>query len=351
MSGTARGWSLAAGLTVAGAVAVWLATATLNNYLLTLIAFAGINVILAVSLTLANGLTGLFSLGHPAFMMVGGYVAAILTFPASRKGFMLPDLPDWLAAQQWPLLPALLAGGAAAGIAAVIVGFPVLRLRGHYLAVATLGLIFILRAVVNNLDGYTRGALGLSGIPRLTDLWWVYGWAVATIFVCWRIKQSSLGRTMMAMRENEMAAACMGVPLARTRLLAFAIGAILAGIAGGLWAHLVTNLTPTSLGVFLAFQIVVMIVLGGQGSITGAAVAALGLSAIANLLRPVEQTTGLYGLTQIVVALVLIGVLIFRSQGLFGSREPAFLQGKAVPSLSERQPATPDNTDPQRGST
>ncbi len=348
MTGTARGWLLAAGLTALGAAAVWAATASLNNYLLTLIAFAGINVMLAVSLSLSNGLTGLFSLGHPAFMMVGGYIAAILTFPANRKGFMLPDLPEWLAAQQWPLLPALLVGGAVAGLAAIMAGFPVLRLRGHYLAVATLGLIFILRAVVNNLDGYTRGALGLSGIPKLTDLWWVYAWVVITLFVCWRIKHSSLGRTMMAMRENEMAAACMGVPLARTRLMAFAIGAVFAGIAGGLWAHLVTNLTPTSLGVFLAFQLVVMVVLGGQGSLAGAALAAVGLSAIANLLRPVEQSTGIYGMTQIVVALVLIGVLIFRPQGLFGSREPGVLMRRP----GNRTAASTQTTHlEQRGST
>ena len=134
--------------------------------------------------------------------------------------------------------------------------------------------------------------------------------------------------------------------------MAFAIGAVFAGIAGGLWAHLVTNLTPNSLGVFLAFQLVVMVVLGGQGSLAGAALAAIGLSAIANLLRPVEQTTGIYGITQIVVALVLIGVLIFRPQGLFGSREPGLLIRGQGPSGPDRTAASTHTTHlEQRGST
>src|SRR5690606_11663681 len=174
----------------------------------------------------------LFSLGHPAFMLVGGYVSAILNFPASRKGFMLPALPEWLADVEWPLFPATLAGALAATVVALVAGFPVLRLRGHYLAVATLGLIIILRVVVNNADGLTRGALGLNGIPRHTDLWWVLGWLALCLLVCWRLKYSSVGRSLLAIRENEMAAACMGVPRARAKLAAFTLGAFFAGVGG-----------------------------------------------------------------------------------------------------------------------
>ena len=331
MTAGSRGPAVGLAWLALGALVVWAATVGLNNYHQTLVAFAGINVVLVVSLNLTNGLTGLFSLGHPAFMMIGGYLAAILTFPANRKGFMLPDLPPWLAAQEWPLLPALLVGGTGAALAAVLVGFPVLRLRGHYLAVATLGLIIILRVLINNLDGYTRGALGLSGIPRLTDLWWVYGWAAATVYVCWRIKHSSLGRAMLALRENELAAQCAGIRPTRTKLFAFTIGAFFAGVGGGLWAHLVTNLTPSSLGIMLAFNLVVMVVIGGAGSLTGAIFAAVGLNLITTLLRPVEQSTGAYGLTQIVIAILLICILIFRPQGLFGSSEPAFVVGRGPP--------------------
>ena len=323
-----RGAVVALALTAAGTLMVWLATALFDSYVQTLIAFAGINVILVVSLNLTNGLTGLFSLGHPAFMMIGGYLAAILTFPANRKGFMLPDLPVWLAGQQWDLLPALLVGGAGAALVALVIGFPVLRLRGHYLAVATLGLIIIVSVLMRNFDGVTRGALGLSGIPRLTDLWWVYGWVVVTLLVCWRIKHSSYGRAMLALNANELAAACIGIRRARTRLLAFAVGAFFAGIAGGLWAHQVTNLTPTSLDVLLAFTLVVMVVVGGQGSLTGGVLAALTLSALSAVMRHVQQETEIPGITQIVLALILILIMIFRPQGFFGSREPSWLTGR-----------------------
>ncbi len=311
-----------------------------TGYQRTVIGFAGIYVILAVSLSFSNGLTGLFSLGHPAFMMVGGYVAAILTFPANRKGFMLPALPDWLATVQWPLFPATLTGGLAALLVAVIVGFPVLRLRGHYLAVATLGLIIILRVVINNADGWTRGNLGLNGIPRHTDLWWIAGWAALTLWVCWRLKHSSIGRSLLAIRENEMAAACMGVRCARARLAAFALGAFFAGVAGALWAHLLTNLTPTSFGIPLAFTLVVMVVIGGGGSLTGAALAAILLSALGELLRPIEQAVGAYGLVQIVIALLLIATLLLRPQGFLGSTEPRWLRSGTPFHRADRPPSS-----------
>src|SRR3712207_1760503 len=131
----------------------------------------------------------------------------------------------------------------------------------------------------------------------------------------------------MALRDNELAAAAIGVRSAATRLTAFALGAFFAGVAGGLWGHLVTNLTPAAFSIALAFNLVVMVVIGGSGSLAGAVVAALGLSLVTELLRPVEQGTGLYGLTQMVVALCLLTVLILRPQGLFGGGEPALLGG------------------------
>jgi branched-chain amino acid transport system permease protein len=321
-------WAL---LALASVALVAYAETWLSGYERTVIGFAGIYAILAVSLSFSNGLTGLFSLGHPAFMMVGGYTAAILTFPVSRKGFMLPALPEWLASLELTLLPATLAGGLAAGVVAVIVGFPVLRLRGHYLAVATLGLIIVLAVVINNADGLTRGALGLNGIPRLTNLWVILGWLAVTLVVCWRLKHSSVGRSLMALRENEMAAACIGVDRARTRLIAFSLSAFFAGVGGALWAHLLTNLTPSSFGLALAFMLVVMVVIGGSGSLVGAIVAAVAIMVLREVLRPVEQAVSAYGLVQIVTALLLIGTLLLRPQGFFGSSEPRFLRpGPAV---------------------
>lgn len=305
-----------------GAVLVWAARANFDPYILSIIQFAGLNIILAVSLNITNGFVGLFSLGHPAFMTIGGYVTAILVMPSARKGLMLPDLPAFLVSQEWPFLPALLAGGVAAAATAVIVGFPVLRLRGHYLAVATLGLIFIVQSFAVNLRGITRGALGLSGLPADTTLWWVFLFVLVTIYVCWQLKHSSLGRTMLAIRENELAAACLGVKVARTRVLAFALGAFFAGVAGGLWAHLVTLISPGSFSFLLAFQLVVMVVLGGTGSITGAALIAAALTIFTEFLRPAEEAAGIFGASQIIVALAVLLVLINRPAGLFGTAEP-----------------------------
>lgn len=315
-----------------GAAAVAVIEGLLSGYLVTLASIALIYVMLAVSLQVTNGLTGLFSLGHPAFMTIGAYVAAILTYPARRKGFMMPDLPEWLATQEWALLPAMLLGALVATLAALIVGYSVLRLKGHYLAVATLGLIIIVRVVINNLDGYTRGGLGLSGVARLADLWWVYAWTVLAVYVAWRIKHSSLGRAMLALRENEMAARCMGIDAFRLRLLAFAIGAFFAGIAGALMVHLVSVITPGSYGIPLAFNLVVIVVIGGTGSITGAIVAAIAISLLGEALKPAEEALELYGLSQVLIALGLIAVLRLRPQGLFGSAEPALPRPAAASS-------------------
>ncbi len=325
MSGAAA-YLRAAALIGAGAALVAAARVGLDPYALSVLQFAGLNVVLAVSLNITNGFIGLFSLGHPAFMTLGGYMTAILVMPAARKGLMLPDLPAMLAAQEWSFLPALLAGGVLSAAVAILVGFPVLRLRGHYLAVATLGLIFIVQSFAVNLRGITRGALGLSGLPAATSLWWVYLFVVLTIFVAWRLKHSSMGRAMLAIRENELAAACLGVRVARLRIFAFGLGAFFAGVAGGLWVHLVTLVSPSSFSFLLAFQLVVMVVIGGAGSITGVALVAAGLTLAQEMLRPVEEATGLFGASQITVALATLLVLIYRPAGLFGTAEPDLLR-------------------------
>jgi branched-chain amino acid transport system permease protein len=194
-----------------------------------------------------------------------------------------------------------------------------------------------------NLRGVTRGALGLSGLPAETTLWWVFLFVLVTLYVCWQLKHSSLGRTMLAIRENELAAACLGVNVARTRVLAFALGAFFAGIAGGLWVHLVTLVSPNSFSFLLAFQLVVMVVLGGTGSIIGAALVAALLTAMTEVLRPVEEAAGLFGLSQILVALAVLVVLITRPTGMFGTAEPDFIAW--IRKLAGFRP-TPSNRPP-----
>lgn len=330
-----RGFAVSAATTAVAAAGVWLAQSTFSDYLMTLLAILFLNAALAVSLNLTNGLAGLFSLGHPAFMTIGAYVAAILTYPGRRKEFMLPDLPAFLATAELSLLPAVAAAGVVAAAVAVIVGFPVLRLRGHYLAVATLGLIVIVQSLATNWSGVTRGGSGLSGVSRLTTIWWAFGFMVVVIAVTWRVKASSLGRAMMATRENALAAECSGIGTFKVRMIAFALGAFFAAMAGALLTHLISVVTPGSYSVVLAFNLVVMVVIGGSGSITGAVIAAAAITVLSESLRPMEESLGLYGMSQVIVALSLILVLFFRPQGLFGSGEPSivrkFFSGRFLP--------------------
>jgi branched-chain amino acid transport system permease protein len=307
------------------ALLVFAVQSVASPYFVTLVAVLFLNAALAVSLTVSNGLTGIFSLGHPAFMTIGAYVAAILTFPVGRKS-MLSDLPEMMSQVELSLLPSALIAGLVGAVLALLIGIPVLRLRGHYLAVATLGLIVIVQSLATNLDGWTRGGSGLNGVPRLTGVWWAFGLLAFVVIAGWRLKFSSFGRAMLATRENELAAECTGIRTFRIRMLAFVFGAFLAALAGALMVHLIGVVTPKSYTIILAFNLVVMVVIGGQGSIIGALIAAAAITALSEALRPVEESVGLYGLSQVIVALALILILYLRPQGLFGSGEPGFLR-------------------------
>lgn len=304
---------------------------TVNDYILAIVSFTGINIILAVSLNLTNGFSGLFSLGHPAFMAIGGYTTALLTFSLEKKPLFLPDLPQWMVSLHLPFFPALLIGGCFAAVVAIALGICVLRLKGHYLAVATMGFLIIVQVLLNNAESITRGPLGLNGLEEFTNVYWVMAWVVITIYICWKLKFSSLGRSMLAVREDEMAANSLGVNIFYTRNFALTVGAFFAGIAGGLWGHLVTAVTPGSFSLIMSFNIVVMVVVGGTGSITGSIVAAILFSLTNECFRPIEEYFGVYGLGEIVTSLILILILIFRPSGIFGTNEPDFVLGKHKP--------------------
>lgn len=301
-----------------------LANFTLNRYLLYIIALIAIYIIATVSLSITNGYTGLFSLGQAGFMAVGAYTSALLTYPAEmRSAYGLPHLPAILGGAnfQWPFFPALLVGGLCAAALALPVGFPVLRLRGHYLAVATLGFMVIIQTLATNLSGVTRGALGINGIPHYTDLWWAYAWVVVTLYVVWRLLNSSYGRAMMAIREDETAAQALGIDLTKYKLLSFAIGAFFAGVAGALLCHLTTAIAPYSFSFALTFDIVVFLVVGGMGTLTGAIIGASLLTGLTFALKPVEEGLGTYGLIELIFAALLIVTMIKRPRGLAGGKE------------------------------
>lgn len=319
---------------------LFLAQSLLNDYYQRVLAVVFINVILTVSLNLTNGFVGDFSLGHAAFMSIGAYLSAVLTLPPASKAGLMPQLPAWLGQLEVPFLAATILGGLLAALVAAVVGIPVLRLRGHYLAVATLGLMVIVRVVAINWTAVTRGAKGINGLPAFTNLWWVFGWAVVTVYVVWRLVNSSYGRAMIAIREDATAAAARGVNVTAHRMLAFCVGAFFAGIAGALWGHLITAITPHSFSFLITFNVVVMLVVGGMGSISGSILGATVMTLVPEFLRRVETSLSLgghpiYGLSQIIIAVTITLVMIFRRQGLLGGREVQ------LPRLFDRQRALP----------
>ena len=338
----ARGKSwprLAAALVALALLGLFLAyaDASFNGYRQQLVTLVAINAIIAVSLTLTSGFTGVFSLGQIGFLAIGAYTGALLTIAPQWKGEMfLPGLPEWLATMDltgWPeqvaLLVACLAGGGLAALVAAVVGAPLMRLSGHYVAVASMGFLIIVQAVAINWEGVTRGARGLSQIPGFTGLWVAYAWAVTTVYAVWRLRASTFGRAMIASRENLIAARAVGVDVLRERLLAFVVGAFFTGVAGSLLVHQIGTAAPSAFYFTTTFNVVIMIVLGGMGSISGAVVGATILTLAPEYLRDVEDGMALgplsfgahYGLAQIILAVGFILVMIFRPQGLFGDRE------------------------------
>src|SRR3954466_11522836 len=222
----------------------------------------GIAIILAVSLNLVNGLTGQFSIGHAGFMAVGGYVTALLLINGPQ------DDPYRIF-----FIASLATGAVAAGLAGDIVGEPSLRLRGDYLAIVTLGFAEIIRVIIENTRAF-GGAIGLSPIPHRADFTWICAFAIITILISKRLRDSTHGSAFLSVREDEVAAEAMGVDTTGYKVRAFVISSALAGVAGGLSGAFEGNLAPQSFTFVRSFEVVAMVVLGGMGSITGSTIAA-----------------------------------------------------------------------------
>jgi branched-chain amino acid transport system permease protein len=212
---------------------------------------------------------------------------------------------------------------------AALVGAPLMRLSGNYVAVATMGFLIIVHSIAVNWDDVTRGARGLSQIPTTTNPWVAYIWAAIAVYVALRLRNSPYGRAMIASRENLIASRSVGINVLRSRLLAFVVGAFLTGVAGALLAHQIGTVAPSGFYFATTFTVIIMVVLGGMGSISGAVVGAIIMTILPELMRPIEdggqlgplQFGALYGISNIILAVGFILVMIFRPQGLFGERE------------------------------
>ena len=301
----------------------------------------GLAIILAVSLNIVNGFTGQFSLGHIGFYMVGAYVGAALS--TYGHAHLFPHLPTdgspvGIVAGAFPILTTSLAGGLAAAAIGFLVGLPSLRLRGDYLAIITLGFAQIILVIIRNIkavDGATAftglpvasqdQALAHVATPHLTNLFWVFLIAALVVWVAYSLRFSMHGLAFLAVREDEIAAEAMGINTTRYKVLAFVLSAFFTGIAGALFAHYQSSLSNESFRFERSIDTVVMVVLGGLGSISGVAIAAVLLTVLPEALRPIAE----YRL--VVYPLLLVILMLTRPQGIFGREEigRAWLAGQA----------------------
>lgn len=286
-----------------GLITLLASAGVLNDFYLQILQQIGINIILAVGLNLIVGFSGQFSLGHAGFMAIGAYAAAII-------GSKSATYPAFFAA--------MVLGALIAGAVALIVGIPTLRLKGDYLAIATLGVSEIIRILIINGGDLTNGAAGILGIPAFTNWQMVYFFVVITTILTINFLRSPIGRATLAVREDEIAAESVGVNTTKIKVVAFVFGAITASIAGSLQAGFIGSVVPKDYTFINSINVLIIVVFGGLGSMTGTIVAAILLGILNMVLQNVAS------IRMIIYSLALILVMIFRAGGLLGTWELNF---------------------------
>ena len=286
-----------------GLITLLASAGVLNDFYLQILQQIGINIILAVGLNLIVGFSGQFSLGHAGFMAIGAYAAAII-------GSKSATYPAFFAA--------MVLGAVIAGTVALIVGIPTLRLKGDYLAIATLGVSEIIRILIINGGDLTNGAAGILGIPAFTNWQMVYFFVVITTILTINFLRSPIGRATLSVREDEIAAESVGVNTTKIKVVAFVFGAITASIAGSLQAGFIGSVVPKDYTFINSINVLIIVVFGGLGSMTGTIVAAILLGILNMVLQNVVS------IRMIIYSLALILVMIFRPGGLLGTWELNF---------------------------
>ncbi len=281
-------------------ISVLVSVGVLNLFYVQILQQIGINIILAVGLNLIVGFSGQFSLGHAGFMAIGAYAAAIIGSKSPTYG---------------AFFGAMLVGALLSGAVALLVGIPTLRLKGDYLAVTTLGVSEIIRIFIINGGSLTNGAAGILGIPNFTTWQMVYFFVVITTIATLNFLRSPIGRSTLSVREDEIAAESVGVNTTKIKIIAFVFGAITASIAGSLQAGFIGSVVPKDYTFINSINVLIIVVFGGLGSITGAIVSAIVLGILNMLLQDVASVR------MIIYALALVLVMIFRPGGLLGTWE------------------------------
>jgi branched-chain amino acid transport system permease protein len=287
----------------------------ISPYYYSVLIILGINIILSVSLALLNGFTGLFTMGHAGFMAIGAYISA------SIVTFLLPNAPFIVQ-----LIAGALAAGTCAALIGAFIGMSCLRLAGDYLGMVTLGFGEIIRIVLLNIDAI-GGARGMTDIPVFMNLGSVFLLTILTVLMIKRIRDGRLGRAMLAIKENEMAANMMGINPLSIKLKAFVISSFLAGMAGSFFAHSEGYLSTQTFTFAKSFEVIAMNVVGGLGSLSGAILGAGILTVLPEALRKVQDLTGI-DIRMVIYALTMVLIMILRPQGLMGNREWKWLSSK-----------------------
>ncbi|MEO5358234.1 MAG: branched-chain amino acid ABC transporter permease [Nitrospirae bacterium YQR-1] len=275
----------------------------LDRYIELIVMYIGINLILTLSLNLVNGYMGEFSVGHAGFMAIGAYTSSILTVTV----FSL-SMGAWI----FPL--AVIAGGLLSAMAGLIVSIPSFKTRGDYLAIVTLAFNMIVKSIIENVD-FLGGPRGYLGIAKLTSLMWVFFFSFMALWVIRNFVYSNYGRGMVSIREDETAALLMGVDTKKVKILTFMLSSFFAGVAGALYAHLLQFISPKSFDIIKSTEILIMVYLGGIGSIAGSVLGATVYTILIELLRPM----GIWRM--VIMPLVLVLLMIFRPKGITGLRE------------------------------
>jgi branched-chain amino acid transport system permease protein len=288
-------------------------TGILNGYIMQVLLLVGINIMMTQSLNLITGLAGQPSLGHAGFMSIGAYSAASITTIFFNVTAMAPAL------QIVFFLVATAFGGICAALFGLLIGIPTLRLKGDYLAIVTLGFGELIRSIIRIVPAI-GGARGLTGIPKLAGLFWIFLFAVITIYVCRNFMDSLYGRSAIAIRENNIAADTMGINVSRYKVITFVLSAFIAGVAGSLYAHTIQFVQPDIFSSIKSTEFLVYLYAGGVGSISGSILGAFMLTILPELLRFLSTWR------LVIYGVLLVCVILFRPLGLFGGREFAFLK-------------------------
>ena len=313
------------------ALFLWWAQGTLDGYKIQVLNLIAVNAILAISLNLIYGFTGMFSLAHAGFMAIGAYVTAILILPAAQKEMMyiLEPMMCPFSVMHAPFFIAVIAGGLVAAFVGLLMALPCLKLGGDYLGIATLGFGEIIRVLFTNMTPVTNGALGLKGIPAYANLGWNYFWCVLTCYVIIKLLSSNFGNTLRAVRDDEVAAKAMGINTFRTKTISFVVGAFFAGVGGALMGSLITTIDPKMFNFQLTFNILMFVVVGGLGSITGSLIGTVVITVLLEWLRFVEDSitigswefAGIPGMRMLIFSLLLLFIILYRREGIIGGYE------------------------------